>query len=122
MNAPRFFQFFFLLAALLGLGLARAQAYDQLVATSPDHPTTWVNGATRVHQNLRWSKEKNMLYGDVTYSTADYADNAHPTESNDFSLAFPSVHFDAATGKFTANGTVVATLQHGLFGDSVALA
>ncbi len=104
------------------LGLARAQAYDAMVAESPDHPTTWVDGATRTHQGLHWSPEKHLLFGTVTYSTADFADNTHPTQEDSFLLAFPSVRLNASTGKFTAGGMVVAMLHQGLFGSEVELA
>jgi hypothetical protein len=90
-------------------------------ATSPDHPSTWVDGATRTHQDLRWSDDKHMLVADVTYSTRDYADNTHPTEDDSYTLRFPTVHFDSATGKFTVGGVTVAHLEHGFFGSHVAL-
>jgi hypothetical protein len=104
------------------LGGVRAFAYDAVLATSPDHPKTWVDGAIRDRQGLRWSPEKHMLFGTVTYSTADFADNTKPTQEDHFRLAFPTVHFDSASGNFTAGGMVVATLDHGLFGESVKLA
>jgi hypothetical protein len=90
-------------------------------ARSPDHPTTWVDGATRTHQSLRWNDEKHLLVADVAYSTADYADDAHPTEENSFTLTLPTVRFDAATGKFIADGKTVATLKDGFFGHHVVL-
>lgn len=114
-----------LLAACLivtTLGSIRAFAYDAVLASSPDHPKTWVDGAIRDRQGLRWSPEKHMLFGTVTYSTADFADNTKPTQEDHFLLAFPTVHFDSASGNFTAGGTVVATLGRGLFGESVKLA
>jgi hypothetical protein len=100
----------------------RVHASNYILAESPDHPKTWVVGATRIHQALRWSNEKHMLLADVTYSTRDFADGPHPTEEDDFTLFFPTVHFDPATHRFTAKGVVVATLHSGLFGPDVSLA
>jgi hypothetical protein len=120
-----------LVIVLTALGLAaasqaaRAQNYSMprfAYAWSPDHPRTWVDGASRSHQALRWNGDKHLLVADVTYSTADYADNIHPPEEDDLRLTFPTVRFDAATDKFTAGGVTVATLQHGFFGPHVVLA
>ena len=119
-----------LVLTVLGAGAAfipaaRAQNYSMprfAYAWSPDHPKTWVDGAMRTRQSLRWSSERHMLVANVTYSTADYADNAHPPEEDDYTLTFPSVHLDAASGKLTAGGVTVATLRSGLFGPHVALA
>lgn len=113
------------LLAALGLSSAHAQNYPVprfSYAMSPDHPKTWVDGATRTHQDLRWNTEKRLLVADVTYSTAEYADNTHPPEEDNFVLTFPSVKFDAATKRFLAGGKVVATLQDGFFGHHIVLA
>jgi hypothetical protein len=122
MKAPRLTRLLLPLRFAATLCGARALAYDDTVAESPDHPKTWVDGATRAHQALHWSPEKHLLSATVTYSTADFADNTKPTQEDTFSLSFPSVHFDAASGNFIAGGTVVARLHHGLFGDGVELA
>lgn len=111
-------------AAVAGPG-ARAQNYAMpgfAYAWSPDHPHTWVDGAMRTHQSLRWSDQKHMLVANVTYSTADYADNIHPPEETEYTLTFPTVHLDAASGKFTAGGVTVALLTHGFFGTHVLVA
>jgi len=100
---------------------ARADYNENAYARSPDHPKTWVDGATRTHQELRWDADKHMLLADVVYSTQDFADGPHPTQEDDFTLTFPTVHFDPASGKFTAGGMVVARLHGGLFGSEVAL-
>jgi hypothetical protein len=100
---------------------ARADYNENAYAKSPDHPKTWVDGATRTHQELRWSPDKHLLLADVTYSTADFADGPHPTQEDDFVLTFPTVHFDPASGKFTAGGVVVATLHGGILGHDVSL-
>jgi hypothetical protein len=114
--------------AALGLGAAaqpaRAQNYSMpafAYAWSPDRPKTWVDGAMRAHQSLHWSDDKHMLVANVTYSTADYADNTHPTEENEYTLTFPTVHFDASSGKFTAGGVTVGHLKNGFFGTHVVL-
>jgi len=107
------------LAVFAGPVCAQIPAYA--IARSPDHPSTWVDGAMRDRQSLRWSPTKHMLFALVTYSTAAYADATHPPQEDDFSLAFPTVHFDSASGHFLVNGDVVATLRHGFFGSSVAL-
>jgi hypothetical protein len=107
------------LAVLAGPVCAQIPAYA--IARSPDHPSTWVDGATRERQSLLWSPTKHMLFALVTYSTADYADGPHPTQEDDFSLALPTVHLDPSSGRFLVNGTVVARLRHGIFGSSVAL-
>ncbi len=96
---------------------ARADYNEDAYAKSPDHPKTWVDGATRIHQELRWSPDKHMLLADVVYSTQDYADGPHPTQEDDFTLTFPTVHLDPASGTFTAGGRVVARLH----GDGVKL-
>ena len=75
----------------------------------------------RERQSLQWSPTKHMLFALVTYSTRAYADGTHPAQEDDFSLALPSVHFDASSDHFLVDGSVVATLQHGFFGSSVAL-
>ena len=98
-----------------------AQIPAYAIARSPDHPATWVDGAMRDKQTLLWSPTKHMLFALVKYSTADYADATHPPLESDLSLSFPTVHFDQASGRFSTNGRVVATLQHGLFGSSVRL-
>jgi hypothetical protein len=90
-------------------------------ATSPGHPTTWVAGATRVHQDLRWDGRHNVLVADVKYSTADWADSDNPTQEDDFILPFPSVRFDPATNKFMANGVVIGTLRDDFIGHKVVL-
>jgi hypothetical protein len=90
-------------------------------ASSPDHPSTWVNGADNIHQALRWDPEKHMLFADVKYSTILYADSVHPTEENDYALSFPSVRLDSATGVFKANGVRVGILRHGFFGSHIVL-
>jgi hypothetical protein len=109
----------FLGIALIGPG--RAQTNGYAFAQSPDHPKTWADGATRIHQSLRWSASKQTLFAEVTYSTADFADGPHPTQEDDFTLSFPTVRFDPASNKFTANGFVVARLHHGLFGSEILL-
>jgi hypothetical protein len=116
----------FLLLAILALACtaaapARADYNENAYAKAPDHPKTWVDGATRTHQELRWSPEKHMLLADVVYSTQDFADGPHPTQEDDFTLSVPTVHFDQASGEFTAGGVVVARLRGGLFGSGVAL-
>ena len=112
----------FFAAMLLGPGgQLRAESSSDALAESPDHPTTWVNGATRERQSLRWSPTKHLLFAYVTYSTADFADGPHPTQEDDLSLTFPTVRLDPATHHFIANGIVVATLRRGLFGEEVAL-
>lgn len=122
---------FYLMLTLAVLGLcaaspaARAQNYAMpgfAYAWSPDHPKTWVDGAMRAHQSLRWSDDRHMLVANVTYSTADYADNTHPPEQDEYTLTFPTVHFDPASGTFTAGGVTVARLEHGFFGSHVVLA
>jgi hypothetical protein len=112
------------IAALLLVFLASpvcAQIPTYAIARSPDHPTTWIDGATREKQSLRWSPTKHMLFALVTYSTADYADATHPPQEDNFSLPLPTVHFDSGFDRFVVNGTIVATLRHGLFGSSVIL-
>jgi hypothetical protein len=116
-----------LLLALISISFITASSLraDQGVAgayaTSPDHPTTWVSGADNVHQDLRWDADKHMLFADVKYSTLLYADDSNPTEENDYSLSFPMIHLDAASGEFTINGVKVGTLHHGFFGANIVL-
>ena len=98
-----------------------AQAELTAYAKSPDHPSTWVVGATNIHQALRWDESKRMLVADVKYSTRDYADGIHPTEEGDYTLSFPTVHFDSSSSKFTANGVTLGTLRHGFLGSHVVL-
>lgn len=98
-----------------------AQTDLMAYAKSPDHPSTWVVGATNIHQALRWDESKRMLVADVKYSTRDYADGIHPTEESDYTLSFPTVHFDSSSNKFTAHGVTIATLRHGFLGSRVVL-
>jgi len=121
MNRTTCFLQTLLAMAFAGALTARAQTDHSPIVGSPDHPSTWVVGATRMHQNLRWSPEKQMLVADVVYSTENYADGPHPTQEDDFTLSFPTVHFDPASGRFTVKGVAIATLHHGLFGSSVIL-
>ena len=107
--------------ACTAVSSARADYNENAYAKSPDHPKTWVDGATRTHQELRWSAEKHMLLADVVYSTQDFADGPHPTQEDDFTLTFPTVRFDRAAKIFTADGKVVARLHGGLFGSEVDL-
>jgi hypothetical protein len=90
-------------------------------ATSPAHPATWVDGATRVHQDLRWDEKSHLLVTDVQYSTRIFADATHPPEEDDFILPFPSVHFNPATNTFTANGVAIGKLRKSFFGHEVVL-
>jgi hypothetical protein len=115
---------FLVLSLIAGHSPGRAQNYSMprfTYARSPEHPSTWVDGAARTHQDLRWDGDRHTLFADVTYSTADYADNTHPPESEDFTLTLPEVRFDPSSRRFTADGVTVATLQHGFFGSHVVL-
>ena len=98
-----------------------AQADLLAYAQSPDHPSTWVVGATNIHQAIRWDASKQMLVADVKYSTRDYADSVHPTQESDYALSFPSVRLDSSTNKLMAHGATIGTLHHGLFGSEVVL-
>jgi hypothetical protein len=100
---------------------ATSHLYDGVYAASADHPETWVVGADRVHQDLRWDKGTNMLVADVKYSTAAYADEDFPTAEDDFTLTFPEVRFDAARQVFTADGVTIATLKGSFLGPVVVL-
>ena len=109
---------------LMGLG-ASFPTYGQVssyaLAKSPNHPSTWVIGASNIHQDLRWDHVRHMLVADVTYSTVDWADSANPTEESGYTLSCPSVHLDRASQTLTAGGTHIGTLTHGLFGTEVKL-
>jgi hypothetical protein len=109
------------LAFLSQNALAAPMAHE-VYASSPDHPRTWVSGADNVHQALRWDDTRQMLVADVKYSTVAYADDTHPTEESDYTLTFPTVHFDKDSGKFTVGNSTVATLRHGLLGSDIVLA
>jgi hypothetical protein len=100
---------------------ADAQIFHGAYATSPAHPATWVAGASRANQGLRWDDKLHQLVADVRYSTRDWADSIHPAQDDDFVLPFPSVHFDLATKTFTANGVVIGTLRDGFWGHEVVL-
>lgn len=115
-----------LIASTVAVGLAwlpvrAADSAGQVFVESPDHPQTWVSGASNIHQDLRWDTQKGMLVADVKYSTRDYADDANPTRESDYTLSFPNVRFDAATNRFTVHGVTVGTLRQGLFGSEVVL-
>jgi hypothetical protein len=101
--------------------LRAAQPVAGGCVTSPDHPSTWTSGADNVHQALRWDPDKHMLFADVKYSTILYADDTHPTEDNDYTLSFPTVRLDPASGVFTANGMKIGTLHRGFFGSNIVL-
>jgi hypothetical protein len=62
-----------------------------------------------------------VLFADVKYSTRDWADDTHPAQESDYSLAFPDVRFDSGTGRLVSNGTTIGTVRHGLFGSEVVL-
>jgi hypothetical protein len=114
----------FLSLLFVGLGAfspARAQANLYTFAKSPDHPSTWVDGASNIRQGLRWDDSRQMLVADVTYSTRDYADGVHPAHEGEYTLSFPSVHLDKESRTFVAGGTRVGMLAHGIFGDEVVL-
>jgi hypothetical protein len=100
-------------------------AYGQMnsgaFARSPDHPSTWVVGASNIHQDVRWDKTHQMMVADVTYSTRDWADSAHPTEESEYTLSFPSVRMDRSSGSLVAGRTQVGKISHGLFGNDVVL-
>jgi hypothetical protein len=114
----------YLSVTLVGL-VASLPVHGQVVssafATSPDHPGTWVVGASNIHQDLRWDDERRMLVADVTYSTRDWADSMHPTHESEYTLAFPSVHLNSSSQSLTAGGTHIGTLTHGIFGTNVKL-
>jgi hypothetical protein len=78
-----------------------------LSITSPDHPSTWAVGAHPQRQALRWDTSRGRLVVDVKYSTEDYADSVHPTQTDDHTLAFPNV-------RLASNGAdLIATDRHG---------
>ena len=105
----------------VALSSAQTQTSPVAVVKSPDHPETWVVGATNIHQALRWDNSRHMLVADVTYSTRDWADSMHPTRESEYTLAFPSVHLDRTSEALTANGSRIGHLTHGLFGTDVQL-
>lgn len=94
--------------------------------TSPDHPQTWVVGANRESQTLRWDGNRRILLCDVKYSTKDYADSVNPAESDSHTLTFPRVHLAAngvdlcATNREGQTATI-GQLRNGLFGKEVVL-
>jgi hypothetical protein len=113
------------LAALTAFTQQPAQAavhlHNGVYTASADHPETWVDGADRVHQDLRWDKKTNRLVADVKYSTAADANKDFAPAEDDFTLTFPDVRFDATKAIFTANGTTIAQLKDGFFGPVVVL-
>jgi hypothetical protein len=112
----------FLLVGFVAFSPTYGQVYSSYAfAKSPDHPSTWVVGASNIHQDLRWDEPKQMLVADVTYSTRDWADSMHPTHEGEYTLGFPTVRFDKSSQTFVAGGTKVGTLKHGLFGPDVVL-
>jgi hypothetical protein len=115
--------FFMALMLLAFITECPVWAQSELLAytKSPDHPSTWVVGATNIHQAFRWDTSKQMLFADVKYSTRDYADSIHPTQEGDYALSFPSVHLDSSTNKLTAHGTTIGALHHGILGSEVVL-
>jgi hypothetical protein len=100
---------------------AAFRLYDGVYTMSADHPETWVAGADRVHQDLRWDKKTNMLVADVKYSTNADADKTFSPAEDDFTLTFPGVRFDAAKKVFTVDGATIAQLKDGFFGPVVVL-
>ncbi len=109
---------------LVGLGVSfptYGQISSYAFAKSPDHPNTWVVGASNVHQSLRWDHTHHMLVANVTYSTRDWSDSVYPTHESEYTLSFPSVHLDRSSQTLTAGGTQIGTLTHGLFGTGVKL-
>lgn len=111
----------FLLVGFVAFSPAYGQVTSYAFAKSPDHPSTWVVGASNIHQDLRWDQTQQVLVADVTYSTRDYADSMHPTQEDEYTLAFPTVRFDRSSQTFLAGGTKVGILKHGLFGPNVVL-
>jgi hypothetical protein len=111
----------FLLVGFVAFSPTYGQVSSFAFAKSPDHPSTWVVGASNIHQDLRWDRTQQMLVADVTYSTRDYTDSMHPTREDEYTLAFPTVRFDKSSQTFLADGTQVGTLKHGLFGPDVVL-
>ena len=111
----------FLLVGFVAFSPTYAQVSSYAFAKSPDHPSTWVVGASNIHQDLRWDKTRQMLVADVTYSTRDWADSMHPTHESEYTLSFPTVRFDASSQTLVAGGTHVGTIRHGLFGPGVVL-
>jgi hypothetical protein len=101
----------FLLVGLVAFSPTYGQVSSYAFAKSPDHPSTWVVGATNVHQDLRWDKPRQMLVADVTYSTRDYADGVNPTHKSEYTVSFPTVRFDETSQTFVAKGTHVGTLR-----------
>jgi hypothetical protein len=113
------------MAALAALTSLPANAGEETnhgaYAASPAHPSTWVVGATRVHQGLRWDGLRRELVAYVKYSTQDWADEIHPAQEDDFSLPFPTVCLDPATNKFMADGMAIGMLHDSFFGHEVTL-
>ena len=100
---------------------ATAETFHGAFATSPAHPTTWIIGASRDEQSLRWDNRLHELVADVRYSTKDWADSVHPAQEDDFVLPFPSVRFDPEAKSFRANGVSIATLRDGFWVREVVL-
>jgi hypothetical protein len=93
---------------------------------SPDHPSTWVVGAHQKAKLLRWDASRRTLFADVKYSTEDYADNANPAQTDDHSLAFPSVCLakngvDLLASNRHGQTAAIGRIQNGLFGREVVL-
>jgi len=114
---------YYLVASIVAVGLGGMPVHaagnaGQFFVESPDHPRTWVAGASIIHQALRWDAQKGVLFADVKYSTRDWADDVHPAQENDYSLAFPNVRFDANSGRLTEHGMTIGTMRHGMFGFS----
>jgi hypothetical protein len=110
-----------LLVAVAIPGSAQAAGAVSVYAASPSHPQTWVTGADEVRQALRWDAARQTLFADVKYSTGNYSDNTHPTQVDDFALAFPTVRLDPQTKALTADGVRIGTLRDGLLGQEVRL-
>jgi hypothetical protein len=101
--------------------LLPTNAQVRVLATSPDHPKTWVAGATKSFLALRWDHKLKMLVADVTYSTRLWADDVHPPEEEDYTLGFPGVQLNPQENTLTVNGVTVARLHHLIIGDDIVL-
>ncbi len=110
-----------MVAGLVACSPGYGQISSYSLAKSPDHPSTWVAGASNVRQILRWDSARQMLVADVRYSTRDWADSVHPAEDSDYTLSFPSVRLDRPSGTLEAGGRPIGKVSPGIFGTNVHL-
>jgi hypothetical protein len=76
-------------------------AHDRFCIVSPDHPAVWYNrSGDKVQQELVWSRSRQVVEADVAFDEVNFWPERDQTYYDRFTLSFPTLRLDRATGRF----------------------